>query len=147
MISKILVGVDGYKHSLKGVEYASQIAAAIGAKVILLHVVKYRGLPDGLREFAKAEHITSPDIDLLKRGAQHLLTGALDIAHAAGVQDAQVEVAEGPIARSIVAVAKANDIDMIVVGSRGMGDIEGALRGGVSHRVELLAKCPVLVVK
>ncbi len=40
-----------------------------------------------------------------------------------------------------------SDIDMIVVGSRGMGDIEGALRGGVSHRVELLAKCPVLVVK
>lgn len=147
MISKILVGVDGYKHSLKGVEYASQIAAALGAKVTLLHVVKERELPEGLREFAKTEHIINPDIDLLKRGAQHLLAGALDIARAAGVNDAQVEVAEGPIARTIVAQAKAKDMDMIVVGSRGLGEIEGTLRGGVSHRVELLAKCPVLVVK
>jgi nucleotide-binding universal stress UspA family protein len=36
---------------------------------------------------------------------------------------------------------------MIVVGSRGLGNIEATLRGGVSHRVELLAECPVLTVK
>jgi len=28
-----------------------------------------------------------------------------------------------------------------------MGDLGGMLRGGVSHRVETLAKCPVLVIK
>jgi nucleotide-binding universal stress UspA family protein len=57
------------------------------------------------------------------------------------------EVEEGPIARSIVARAKHHDADMIVVGSRGLGNIEATLRGGVSHRVELLAKCPVLTVR
>jgi nucleotide-binding universal stress UspA family protein len=36
---------------------------------------------------------------------------------------------------------------MIVIGSRGFGNIEATLRGGVSHRVELLSKCPVLSVK
>jgi nucleotide-binding universal stress UspA family protein len=36
---------------------------------------------------------------------------------------------------------------LIVIGSRGMGDIEGALRGGVSHRVGILANGPVLMVK
>jgi nucleotide-binding universal stress UspA family protein len=51
------------------------------------------------------------------------------------------------IARTIVARAEKHGADMIVVGSRGLGDIEGLLRGGVSHRVETLAKCPVLVVK
>ena len=42
--------------------------------------------------------------------------------------------------------AKTYKADMIVIGSRGMGDVKGMLRGGVSHRVEMMAECPVLVV-
>jgi len=147
VIKKILVAVDGSKHSLKGVEYAAQIAAAMKAAVVLLHVVKQEKLPEGLKAFAQAEHLLGTDVDLLKKGAQFLLTGAIDIARGAGVQDVEIEVAEGPVARTIVAMAESRGMDLIVVGSRGMGDIEGLLRGGVSHRVEILAKCPVLVVK
>ena len=132
---------------MKGVEYASRIAAALNAKMILLHVVKQKVVPDSLRDFAKAEGIAATDIDLLKRGAQFLLAAALDKARAAGVKDVSVEVAEGPIARTLVALADEHEMDLVVVGSRGMGDLEGVLRGGVSHRVEILAKCPVLVVK
>jgi nucleotide-binding universal stress UspA family protein len=100
-----------------------------------------------LREFAKAEHMATIDADLLKIGAQHLLAGALDAARKAGLKEVEIEADEGPIARSIVARAKSFGADLIVIGSRGMGDVEGMLRGGVSHRVETLAKCPVLVVK
>ena len=63
------------------------------------------------------------------------------------MKDVEIETEEGPIARSIVARAKSFQADLIIIGSRGMGDVEGKLRGGVSHRVETLAKCPVLVVK
>ncbi len=148
MISKILIAVDGSSHSLKGVEYGAQIAAATHAEVILLNVVKETVLPEGLREFAEVEHIHyGMDIDLLKRGAQFMLGKALDVMRRAGVKKTATEVEEGPIARTIVARAKHHSVDMIVVGSRGMGDIEGALRGGVSSRVGILAKCPVLVVK
>jgi nucleotide-binding universal stress UspA family protein len=87
------------------------------------------------------------DIDLLKRGAQFMLDKALDSVRRAEVKNVEFEVEEGPVARTIVARAKHHRVDMIVIGSRGMGDIEGALRGGVSHRVGILAKCPVLVVK
>lgn len=146
MISKILIAVDGSKHSLKGVECGAEIAAATNAEVILLNVVKKMAIPEGLREFAKAEHIYGMDIDLLKRGAQFTLDKAMDAARRAGVKKVELEVEEGPIARTIVARAKHHRVDMIVVGSRGMGDIEGALRGGVSSRVGILAKCPVLVV-
>ena len=147
MISKILIAVDGSKHSNKGVEFGAQIAAATKAEVILLNVVKKLELPEGLQEFAKVEHIYGLDIDLLKRGAQYMLDIALDELHRAGVKNPGLEIEEGPIARTIVARAKHHRVDMIVVGSRGMGDIEGALRGGVSSRVGILAKCPVLVVK
>lgn len=146
MISKILIAVDGSKHSLKGAEYGAEIAAATNAEVILLNVVKKMAIPEGLREFAKAEHIYGMDIDLLKRGAQFTLDKAMDAARRAGVKKVELEVEEGPIARTIVARAQHHRVNMIVVGSRGMGDIEGALRGGVSSRVGILAKCPVLVV-
>jgi len=36
---------------------------------------------------------------------------------------------------------------LIVIGARGMDDLEVMLRGGVSHRTEILEKCSVLVVK
>ncbi len=100
-----------------------------------------------MRAFAKAEHMATIDADLLRKGAQILLAGALDVARAAGVKDVEIESEEGNIARGIVARAESLKADLIVVGSRGMGDVEGLLRGGVSHRVETLAKCPVLVVK
>jgi nucleotide-binding universal stress UspA family protein len=64
-----------------------------------------------------------------------------------GVEDVVTKVREGPIARTIIECAQQEDVDMIVIGSRGFGNIEATLRGGVSHRVELLANCPVLTVK
>ncbi len=147
MIKKILIAVDGSNHSLKSVEFGAEVAKGLGAEVLLYHVVKPYRLPDSLREFAKAEHMATIDADLLKRGAQHLLAGSLDAARRIGVKDVAIETEEGPIARSIVGRAKSFKADLIVIGSRGMGDVEGMLRGGVSHRVETLAKCPVLVVK
>jgi len=147
MISNILIAVDGSRHTLKAVEYGAEIAKGVGAKVLLYHVVKPYNLPDSLKEFAKSEHMATIDADLLKRGAQHLLAGALDTARSTGLNDVEIETDEGPIARTIVARAETLKADLIVIGSRGMGDVEGMLRGGVSHRVEVLAKCPVLVVK
>lgn len=147
MIKNVLIAVDGSKHSLKTVEYGAQIAKGVGAKALLYHVVKPYQLPESLRKFAKAEHMATIDADLLKKGAQILLAGALDTARKAGLKEVEIETEEGPIARSIVDRAKSFKADLIVIGSRGMGDLEGMLRGGVSSRVETMAKCPVLVVK
>ncbi len=147
MIKKILIAVDGSKHSLSSVRYGAEIAKGLGAEVLLYHVVKPYKLPDALKVFAKAEHMATFDPDLLRKGAEYLLAGARDEAKKAGLKDVTIETDEGPIARSIIDRAKSFKADMIVIGSRGMGDIEGMLRGGVSHRVETMAKCPVLVVK
>ncbi len=147
MIKKLLVALDGSNHSLKAVDYASEIAAALKAEVILLYVVKSYELPEGLREYAELEHIPGTNIEILKKGAGDLVSNAEIRAREKGVDDIVGEVEEGPVARTIVARAKHHDADMIVIGSRGLGNIEATLRGGVSHRVELLAKCPVLTVR
>ncbi len=147
MINKLLVALDGSNHSLMAVDYASEIAASLKAKVIILYVLKTHELPEGLREYAKLEHVAGTDIEVLKEVAGHLVAHAERRSKEKGVDDIVGEVQVGPVARTIIARAQHHDVDMIVVGSRGLGNIEATLRGGVSHRVELLAKCPVLTVK
>ena len=147
MINKLLIALDGSNHSLKAVDYASEIAAALKAKVIILYVVKAYELPEGIREYAVLEHIPGTNMEILKKVAGDLVSNTEKRAREKGVEDIVGEVEEGPVARTIIARALHHDVDMIVVGSRGLGNIEATLRGGVSHRVELLAKCPVLTVR
>lgn len=147
MIKTLLLALDGSKHSLKAADYASTIAACLKARVVIIHVLKGHELPEGFREFAKAEHILGTDMEILKQAADFLIKNAETRVRDAGVEAVETEVIEGPVARTIAARAEHHSADMIVIGSRGLGDIEGALRGGVSHRVEILAKCPVLTVK
>ncbi len=150
MINKLLVAVDGSSHSLKAVDYASAIANCCNASVIILTVVKvqnYQKYSAEMRKYAELEHVSVVDLDALKSIANDLVAYAEKRARGKGVDDIVTEVQEGPVARTIVARAEQNDVDMIVIGSRGLGNIEATLRGGVSHRVELLAKCPVLTVK
>ncbi len=147
MINKMLVALDGSDHSLKAVDFASEIAASLKAKLIILNVVKSQELPEGLREYAELEHIPGIDMDILKKIAGDLVSNAEKRAREKGVEDIVGEVEEGPVARTIIARAQHHDVNMIVVGSRGLGNVEATLRGGVSHRVELMAKCPVLTIK
>ena len=86
-------------------------------------------------------------IEAMKVISNQLLSHVETSARDQGVEEIVKIMETGPVARTIVGCAKQNDVDLIVIGSRGMGNIEATLRGGVSHRVEMLAKCSVLTVK
>jgi nucleotide-binding universal stress UspA family protein len=147
MINTILVAVDGSDHSLKAVDYSASIAAAMNSELRILYVVKSRNLPKGLAQYADAEHIIGGNQDILEKMAADIVTNAKVRAEKAGAGNITTEVIKGPVARSIVKCGKDCGVDMIVIGTRGMGNIEATLRGGVSHRVELLATVPVLSVR
>lgn len=57
------------------------------------------------------------------------------------------QVTVGKPAESIVETAKAQQADLIVVGTRGLTGLEKILMGSVSDRVIVLAECAVLVVE
>ena len=59
----------------------------------------------------------------------------------------QVEMIQGPPAEVILEYANQNGIDLIVIGSRGLGGIREFVLGSVSHNVVQHATIPVLVVK
>ena len=52
----------------------------------------------------------------------------------------------GTASKKILEFAKKQEIDLIIIGSKGNSDLKGYLLGGVSHKVAGLAKCPVMVL-
>ncbi len=63
----------------------------------------------------------------------------------AGIKETGV-IEAGEPDRRIVSFAKENDIDLIVMGARGLGLIKGMLIGGVTDAVLKSSPCPVLVI-
>jgi nucleotide-binding universal stress UspA family protein len=59
--------------------------------------------------------------------------------------EAETELLEGDPATRILELARERDVDLIVVGSRGLGTIASTLLGSVSSRVVHRADRPVLV--
>jgi nucleotide-binding universal stress UspA family protein len=57
------------------------------------------------------------------------------------------EILEGTPAEAILEVAKTRDVNLIVMGSRGLGRLAGALLGSQSQKVVQHATCPVLIVR
>ena len=70
--------------------------------------------------------------------AERLATHALD---------ASWVVMRGQAADAIVDLARREAVDLIVLGSRGLGALEGALLGSVSEAVADRAPCPVLIAR
>jgi nucleotide-binding universal stress UspA family protein len=54
---------------------------------------------------------------------------------------------EGPPRQAVAEVASRESCDLIVIGSRGLSDLEGLFLGSVTHRVLRVAPCPVMVIR
>ena len=82
-------------------------------------------------------------------GATALVADAVKKLQDAGVvaHGQLVDVAAGHVAKAIVETAEANGIDLIVMGSRGLSDVQGMMLGSVTHKVMQMAVLPVLVVR
>ncbi len=51
------------------------------------------------------------------------------------------------ITESLISYAESHDIDLIIIGSRGLGGFKKLLLGSVASGVSQHSKCPVLIVK
>ena len=121
------------------------------ATLIILHVVPYEPIPDGLQEYAEMEGIPIEEISARfhysRALGDRITREAADRAGQAGLQQVATEVAEGHPASQIVAIAAARTAEMVILGSRGLSDIGGLLLGSVSHKVMHLAPCTCVAVK
>ena len=147
MFSNILVAVDGSEASVHGLETAIEMAKPAGAKLHLLHVVREMQLPKELQKMMEVENIKGPRADALKLAGDHILNQAKRTAETKGVKSVAENIGSGDPASSIVKHAELNGVDLIVMGSRGLGQVEGLLLGSVSRKVISLAKVSCLIAR
>lgn len=137
MTKEVLVATDGSDHATKAVEYASVIAFKYGAAIHLVHVLK----PARIREYTEL-------VEAIGRtaGGETLEEAEREVKEK-GVKSVQSRLVRGDPAEEILKYAKKNKIDIIFMGSRGVGEVEGLLLGSVSHKVSHLAECTCVMVK
>lgn len=84
--------------------------------------------------------------DAAQASAQRAIQATID-ALAGFVPEADTLIRTGSPADEIVQAAQELEADLIVIGSRGWGEIRSVLLGSVSERVMHIAHCPVLIVR
>ncbi|MCE4627813.1 MAG: universal stress protein [Desulfurococcales archaeon] len=141
MYRSILVGVDGSEASLRAAERAADLASHHGARIILLSVVPPPTV--FLGELMTPEIIDpKPLVDAAKSALEKL---AERLRKEKGVE-VETHVVIGDPAESIVDIAKDFDVDLIVVGRRGLSGIERLFVGSVTRKVLERTDRDVLVV-
>lgn len=156
--SHIMVPYDGSEHAKAALAYAKNLAAdSPEAKISVVHAIPagivgadqmgtagtLDGVPYGMMDYDQYQEIVQTAIDKATDNVKKDLAG--DIA---GMEDRceVVSVAGASPADALTRYAEKNDIDLIVMGRRGLGAIRGML-GSVSFGVLRATEIPVLTVK
>ena len=147
MFSRILVPIDGSAHSMKAVETAIELARTYDSDLTFLHVTTKLNLPDQLKDYIRGEQLAGHDLLAIDEATKRIIADISVRAEAEGVKKVHTIFREGKPARTIVAYARSAGIEAIVMGSRGLSELESALLGSVSHKVASLADCTVMIVK
>jgi nucleotide-binding universal stress UspA family protein len=145
MFTKILVPLDGSDKSFEALEVASDLALKFDAEVLLLSVFKHYSFMEGSLSMIKG---IEPDNleDALKEHSKEIVSEGKDILQKKGISKIRGFVKMGAAAKEILKFSKEHKVDLIIIGSKGQGELSGYLLGGVSHKVTGLAKCPVMVI-
>ncbi len=145
MFKRIVVPFDGSKGAGQALEMAVEMQKLCGAELLLLTIYRHHSYLEASLSMVRVEEPENLD-DVLRAHAKELVDHGKKEATRLGAKNVRGFVRNGPVARGIVAFADEHDADLIVLGSRGLGSIEGYLLGSVSHKVTGLADIPVLVV-
>ena len=136
-ITNILVPLDGSDTSKKGLEKAFYLAKLSDAVITAVHaVVVYPTLASTVIKYR----------DFLTKKAEKMLDSIKDYCEKQDVKFTS-KVIHGKPASSIAEFTEKQKMDLIIMGSRGIGNFKGTIIGSVVGTVVQKSKIPVLVVK
>ena len=79
--------------------------------------------------------------------AERLLADAQKVAKDKGVEEVHCVIEDGDPVKKILRHAEEDAANLVVMGSRGLGDLQELLMGSVSHKVSQLSPCSCITVK
>lgn len=139
---RFLVPVDFSVYADQAVEYAIRLAGKLDARLTLLHVIQPLPWGDG----GVGAALPYPYSQALEAEITRCMQGYLAQMAAAGI-DGEMAVVHGVPFQEIVATARLQQVDLIVMGTHGRTGLPHVLLGSVAEKVVRLAPCPVLVVR
>lgn len=143
MFHRILVGIDGSEHAARALREAIDLASSNHARLTILCAT-----PQPSMMVAGGPVIAPVDMQGLENAIEAEYQQLLNSAVEQVPSDISVVkvLSHEPPARAILAQAKTANDDLIVIGSRGRGDVRSLLLGSVSHQILQTSHVPVLVV-
>ena len=141
---KILVPIDGSTNSFAALAHAVALAQATEAELHILYVMALS------QQLPLAPQISGHKIPLYTVAKPEEFAKTIIDAAVASMPETvpiKTHVEIGAPTIVIKEFAEQHKVDMIVIGSRGLGAISGLILGSVSGYVVHQATCPVLVVK
>jgi nucleotide-binding universal stress UspA family protein len=153
MYRKILVAFDGSEPSKHALDIAVSTADKWKAELVILSVVPRVMMPVFPDEgFGAAPITAAQDMSEYQEKMKEIYAGSIteaeeDIKEAFPDLVVTTKLMEGRPSAIIVEEAEEEHIDLIVIGSRGIGGITGWILGSTSRRVVESCTKPILVVK
>ena len=152
MFEKILVPLDGSEHSLKALDAAVSVAQKFEGNITLLNAYSLQPVlfPEPIPSASPAPILTRADVARMAEGAERLgnrIVGEGEQRIKSANLQVKKIVVEGHAVEEIVRVANEENIDLIVIGARGVSHMREMLLGSVTDGVLHHVHCPVLVIK
>ena len=148
--SKILVAIDGSEISMKAAVYAIDIVKKNRSQLIVLTVLEISTPRRISSSFITAPTYGLKELEEKRKEAQQWLDKFEKLAAKENNVKLKSEIIEDPISRvgsAIVTYAERENVELIVIGSRGRTGFKKMLLGSVASDVVTYAHCPVMVVK
>ena len=147
MITKILVATDGSDNAANAIKYAIEFASKWDAQLLVLSVI-----PTPTHFIFDEDGFDPKYLPEFEENLEKAYQSILDEA-VKTVENEQPKIGvksrleKGRPANVIVNVARNENVDLIVMGSRGLGGITGSILGSTSQAVVQLCIKPILIIK
>ena len=145
MFKRILTAVDGSENAFEALKMAIELQKLHQSELLILTVYRKHDMWKASMSMVNPELTGSTD-NALQEYAEGVAKKSKEYAQKQGVENVRSYYMGGGPARTIVKFSDDHDVDLIVIGSRGLSDSEGYLLGSVSHKVTSTSSRPVLVV-
>lgn len=152
MINKILLATDASAASDRALKLAVQMTGQNDAELLIIHVIRDMQIPFEIKEIPELESqqiesFSEEREKIMRKIAETVLKDARQKAEAAGASNVTTAIGTGDPATSILDFAKRREMDMIVLGTRGLGKLKGTILGSVSRKVTNNAETSCLIVR
>ena len=146
MINKILIASDASPAANRALTLAAAIAEKFDSELTIVYVIRDMQVPGAVKRMAEVEKIRGDTTEIMQLVARNVLNDAKARAEKKGAKGVHTSIAHGDPANAILQAAKRQKADLVVLGTRGLGKVQGMLLGSVSRKVSNLLPGNCLIV-